>query len=89
LLQSAVAQKLSLIGEAASRISTEFRRSHPEVPWARIVAFRNILVHAYFSIDWQVVWRAATHDCPLLRAPIAEILRVDFPDIDPQIKYGN
>jgi uncharacterized protein with HEPN domain len=59
LIRSAVVQKLSIIGGASSRISPELKSRTPEVPWPQIVAFRNILVHAYFGIDWNEVWLSA------------------------------
>ena len=65
MLRSAVVQKLAIIGEAAARVSAELRSRNPEPPWPRIIAFRNILVHAYFGIDWDVVWRAARNRCPV------------------------
>jgi uncharacterized protein with HEPN domain len=71
LTGSAVVQKLAVIGEAASRVSDGPRLRHPEIPWAEIVAFRNILVHAYFGIDWGVVWLAASVEVPALRAQVA------------------
>ena len=74
MLRSAVVQKLAIIGEAAARVSNELKVSQPEVPWPQIVAFRNILVHAYFGIDWDVVWRAAKNRCPVLREQVALIL---------------
>ena len=74
MLRSAVVQKLAVIGEAAGRVSDELTTRHPEIPWPQIVAFRNILVHAYFGIDWDVVWRAALNRCPLLRQQVAGIL---------------
>jgi uncharacterized protein with HEPN domain len=74
LLRSAVAQKLVVIGEAAGRVSAEIRNRNPEIPWVQIVAFRNILTHAYCSIDWEIVWRTATQRCPDLRGRIARIL---------------
>ena len=74
LLRSAVVHKLSVIGEAAARLSDELRARNPQVPWPQIIAFRNILVHAYFGIDWDVVWGAAKNRCPLLRAQVAGIL---------------
>jgi|ERR1043166_1846722 uncharacterized protein with HEPN domain len=74
LLRSAVVQKLGIVGEAAARVSENLTTRHPEIPWPQIVAFRNILVHAYFGIDWEVVWLAATDRCPLLRRQIAAIL---------------
>jgi uncharacterized protein with HEPN domain len=77
LLRSAVVQKLAIIGEAAARVSEELMTRHPHVPWPQIIAFRNILVHAYFGIDWEIVWRAARNRCPALREQIAAILAAE------------
>ena|SRR3989338_557603 len=78
LVRSAVIQKLALIGEVAAHVSAELQTRYPEVPWPKIVAFRNILVHAYFGIDWGEVWRAATKESPALRAQVESILRAEF-----------
>jgi uncharacterized protein with HEPN domain len=80
LVRSAVLQKLLIIGEAAARLPKEFRDRHSEIPWVDIVAFRNIAVHAYFSVDWAIVWIAATKDAPELRALVAEILANEYPE---------
>lgn len=77
LIRSAVVKKLATIGEAAARISEDMKSRHPEVPWPQIISFRNILVHAYFGIDWDIVWRAAKDRCPILREQVAEILRAE------------
>jgi uncharacterized protein with HEPN domain len=79
LLRSAVLHKLTIIGEAASRLPREFRDRYPEIEWADIAAFRNIAVHAYFAIDWSVVWVAATQDAPDLRDKVANILAQEYP----------
>ena len=68
-----VVQKLVTIGEAAARIPEVLKARYPEVPWPQIVAFRNIPIHSYFGIEWDVVWRAATGRCPTLRVQIAAI----------------
>jgi len=81
MARSAVLQQLSVIGEAAARLSREFRDRHPQVEWADIVAFRNIAVHAYFSVDWPTVWVAATEDTLTLRKEVAAILGDEFPDV--------
>ncbi len=78
LVRSAVVQKLAVMGEAAARVSDELKARHPEVPWPRVVAFRNILVHAYFGIDWNVVWLAAKKQAPTLRNQTAAILQAEF-----------
>lgn len=78
LVRSAVLQKLTLIGEAAGRLPNELCEAHPEIDWAGIVGFRNIAVHAYFAVEWPIVWVAATEETPELRRQVSEILR-DFP----------
>ncbi|MFN8458647.1 MAG: DUF86 domain-containing protein [Anaerolineae bacterium] len=72
--QSAVLQKLIVIGEAAARLSPEFRARYPQIEWQDIIAFRNILVHAYFSIKLDIVWEAATRDVPELQQTVVKIL---------------
>jgi uncharacterized protein with HEPN domain len=78
LVRSAVAHKLSTVGEAAAHMPEEVRSRHPEVPWTKIVAFRNIMVHAYFGIDWDEVWRAAIRECPVLKELIESVLAAEF-----------
>jgi uncharacterized protein with HEPN domain len=82
LLQSAVLQKLIVIGEATARLSAELRARHSDIEWTDIIAFRNIAVHAYFAVDWSIVWIAATHDAPLLKQQIVRILMEEFADQD-------
>lgn len=79
LLRSAVLQKLSIIGEAAAKLPKEFRMRYSTVPWADIVGFRNIAVHAYFAIDWSIVWVTASRDVPLLKKLVADILSTEYP----------
>jgi len=63
LIRSAVVQKLAIIGEAAARTSNELTGRFPQIPWPQIVAFRNILVHSYFGIDWNEVWKLTAPPC--------------------------
>ena len=84
LLRSPVLQKLTIIGEAAVRLPDEFHKRHPEIEWADIVGFRNIAVHSYFSIDWNIVWIAATRDAPTLREKIVKIIDGEYPSTDSQ-----
>lgn len=56
LIESACYRQLSIIGEAVRHLSESFRDSHPQVDWRSWIDFRNILVHAYDSIDGGRVW---------------------------------
>ena len=73
----AVAQKLTIIGEAVARLTPELTARHSAVPWPDIVGLRNILVHEYFGIYWPLVWQTAVDHAPVLRGQVAEILKVE------------
>jgi len=78
LRQSGVLQKLIVIGEAAARLPKAFRDQHPEIEWPDIIGFRNIAVHEYFAIMWEIVWETAISDVPKLRDQILTILETEF-----------
>nr|WP_316643999.1 HepT-like ribonuclease domain-containing protein [uncultured Roseateles sp.] len=66
MLLFAVVRAIEIIGEAAARISPELKTSMPDIPWAAIVGMRNRVVHAYFSIDTEIVWNTVNAELPLL-----------------------
>ena len=74
----AVAQKLTIIGEAVARLSPDLTSRYDSVPWPDIVGLRNILVHEYFGIYWPLVWQTAVDHAPLLRDQITGILAKEF-----------
>ena len=59
-------RRVEIIGEAARRVSEDFRTAHPEIPWRKIVAQRNILAHEYGDIDDEIMWGVATISMPEL-----------------------
>lgn len=73
----AILHSLTIIGEAANRISEPLRAAHPEVPWRRIIAFRHRGVHGYGDLDLDLVWEVVTKMVPALRAQIA-ILHTEY-----------
>jgi uncharacterized protein with HEPN domain len=64
LQQWAVASQFTLIGEAAKRLSAEFRDLHSSIPWSKVIGMRNRVVHGYDKIDWHLVWTTANRDVP-------------------------
>jgi uncharacterized protein with HEPN domain len=66
MLLFACTHAVLIIGEAASNLSEDRRDAYPTIPWPQIVAMRNRLVHAYFDIDHDVLWRTATEEVPML-----------------------
>lgn len=71
--QDAVLHSLQVIGEAANKIRSaapEFAAQHPDVPWDLMYGMRNRIVHDYFEIDLEVVWRTVKQDLPSLRLQV-------------------
>jgi len=78
-LHSAVMHWIVVIGEAASHVSPDFRRQHPEFPWVDVVGMRNKIVHEYFRVDFDVLWDAVQQDIPDLIAKIEPLVPPDEP----------
>ena len=77
VLQDAVMRELEVLGEAAGRVSADFARAHPEIPWQEITGLRHKLIHDYFEVDLDIVWRTASVDVPevlpLIRAAAEDV----------------
>ena len=69
---SAVLYEIIVIGEATTRLSPDFRADHPEIPWKKMAGMRNILVHQYDEVNFDVLWDAIQFSIP-------EILNKIFP----------
>lgn len=66
LLRHALTHCVAIIGEAAARVSEDGRALAPGLPWPRIVGMRHILVHAYYKVDLDAVWRVVTEHVPAM-----------------------
>jgi uncharacterized protein with HEPN domain len=74
LVQDAVIRQLTVLGEAAGKLSPGFTQSHGGIPWPDITGIRHKLVHDYFVVDIDVVWVTATSDAPALRPRLETLL---------------
>lgn len=75
LVQTWVVHHLQIVGEAARALPDDFRQTHPEIPWKKIVGMRHILVHNYFGTDTTIVWSVVEDDLPDLKTKLDAILR--------------
>jgi uncharacterized protein with HEPN domain len=70
----AIFYRLQIIGEAANHLSDEYKQKFSDIPWRRIIAMRNYLVHEYFAIHNNKIM-AALLDIPRIKQRIQEIIR--------------
>ncbi len=77
MLQLALVRTLQIIGEAANNVTTETRSRYRTVPWPDIIGMRHRLVHVYYAIDLDVIWKTATAHVPALVADLELILEAD------------
>ena len=64
LFQSAVLREFEIIGEAASRISEKTKKRFSSIPWKELIGLRNRLIHAYFDVDHDIVWKTIREYLP-------------------------
>jgi uncharacterized protein with HEPN domain len=74
----AVMRNLEIAGEAARHLSNEVRVQHPEVAWRSISGFRDVAIHAYPTIDEDIVWDIVQNKVPKLLQQVEAILERDF-----------
>jgi len=79
LRQDAIVRQLTILGEAAKRVSPEYRTAHAEIPWQRIAGFRDVVVHQYERVDLPRVWQIVTEDLVRLTAQLALLVPPERP----------
>ena len=65
---------IEIVGEAAAQVTEAVRAQVPDIPWQVIVAMRNRLVHAYFSINLDIVWQTVQQDLPTLISQLEQVV---------------
>jgi uncharacterized protein with HEPN domain len=73
----AFVRSLEIIGEAAKQVPDAVRQQYPHVEWRAMAGMRERLIHAYFGVDYDIVWDAVINKVPTLQQEIERILRQD------------
>jgi uncharacterized protein with HEPN domain len=75
LVQFAVVNRITVMGEAAKRLSQEFRRDHPSIEWKELAGMRDRCIHGYDTVDLDIVWQVVTVDAPAVENYLNSILK--------------
>jgi uncharacterized protein with HEPN domain len=74
-LSLSVVRLLEIIGEAGAGVSEDFRKKHGQIPWKSVKGMRNRLIHGYFDVDLDIVWKTVEEDVPSLVRELERILK--------------
>ena len=72
--QSAVIRQIEIIGEATKNVPPHFRNKYPKVAWKEIAGTRDKIIHHYFGVDINEVWKIVKKDIPILKSQMKDIL---------------
>ena len=70
----AVIRHFGVIGEAANRFPEELQSTYPHIPWDAMRAMRNFVIHEYFGVSKEILWKTLTEDLPPLVNPLKAML---------------
>ncbi len=73
-IQDAVMRRLEIIGEASKNLPAELRERYAAIPWNEITGMRDVLIHEYFGVDTELVWRTVQQDLPIFKTHIQKII---------------
>ena len=76
-LNRAIVRSLEIIGEATKKIPQELRTKYPQISWTEISGMRDVLIHDYFGIDYDVVWNTINQDIPELNRELSRIIEIE------------
>jgi len=72
---NAVVRSIEVIGEATKKIPKTLKDKHREVPWKKMSGMRDKLIHEYFGVDVEILWKTAKDDIPPLKQLVQNILK--------------
>jgi uncharacterized protein with HEPN domain len=77
LLVDGITRNLEVIGEAAKNVPPDIRNKYKDIEWKKVSGFRDVLAHAYFGVDLEIVWDIVKNKLPALKKDIRLVLKDD------------
>ncbi|MFH0860290.1 MAG: DUF86 domain-containing protein [Candidatus Altiarchaeota archaeon] len=72
---SAVVRKLEIIGEAAKNVPSDIRQKNKAIPWSDMAKTRDKIIHGYFGVDYDVIWKTIQEKLPEIKTPLKQLLK--------------
>lgn len=74
-LQDIFIRRIEVIGEAVKHLPKDFTDKHPEIPWKKIAGMRDMLIHHYFEVDYNLLWTTVSEIIPPFKKQIESLLK--------------
>lgn len=74
MVVDAVLRNLEIIGEAAKNLPKVIYERYTDIPWKNIIGLRNIVIHGYFIVDLEIIWKIIKEQLPTLKNKIKAII---------------
>lgn len=74
MMRDAVVRQCEIIGEASRYLSDDLKKRYSAIEWKELTDFRNVLIHQYFGVDFNIVWEATQSTLPALLRNVHDIL---------------
>lgn len=75
MIMDAVIRNFEIIGEATTNIPNEIQKKYPSIPWKKMKGMRNIVIHEYFGVDYNIAWRTIKKSLPPLKVKIIRAIK--------------
>jgi uncharacterized protein with HEPN domain len=71
---NAIVRCIEIVGEAAKKIPKRLRTEYPDIPWKKMAGMRDKMIHEYFGIDLEILWKVTKDEMPALKKSIKNML---------------
>ena len=88
-IQDAVIRRFEIIGEATKQVPQNFRSQYPHIPWRKMAGLRDVLIHHYFGVNVERVWKMIKNDLDKIKKDVSELISELPPSGNNQINEDN